>query len=193
MIDADTLKEIGVSDDLADKWGVRFTFDLVEFGITGVERESAFLGQVLHESGYLQHTKENLNYSASALMSVFGKYFPTQTLADSYARQPERIANRVYASRMGNGDEASGDGWKHRGDGFIQLTGHDNQSAYRLWAGDKGPIDPLLSAIWFWLDNDLNVYADKGDIKGLSKRVNGGYNGLEDRIAITDKAGLVLA
>ena len=187
MINANVLKASGVSCELADKWGLRFSTDLVEHDIIGVERESCFLGQVLHESGYLRSTKENLNYSVGGLLKTFPRYF-TPDQADGYARQPERIANRVYADRMGNGDEASGDGWRYRGNGFIQLTGHNNHRAYKLWSGDSATtLDPLLSAIYYWVNNELNYFADKGDVKGATKRINGGYNGLEDRIAKTGR------
>ena len=193
MIGTDELRAVGVSERLAQQWGPRFAADLPAHGIDSWSRESAFVGQVLHESGMLRHTEENLNYSADALQRVFGKYFPTRTIAESYARQPERIANRVYANRMGNGDEASGDGWRYRGRGFIQLTGHDNHKAYKLWSGDDGEIDPLLSAIWYWLDNDLSRYADIHDYDGLTKAINGGYNGLDDRLELTNRAMLALS
>ena len=189
MIDTNVLRATGVSKKLADEWGPRFSTDLEEYGINTLLREKHFLGQILHESANLKYTEENLNYSSEALQRVFGKYFTNKTIADSYARQPERIANRVYANRMGNGDELSGDGWKTRGQGFIQLTGTNNQRAYRLWSGDKSKIlDPLNSAIYYWLENDLNRYADRDETKKLTKAINGGYNGLEDRIAKTAKA-----
>ena len=188
-INAAVLKAAGVSSSLANKWGPRFEKDLKEFWINTLFREKHFLGQVLHESSNLKYTEENLNYSSDALMRVFGKYFPTRTFADSYARHSERIANRVYANRMGNGNEASGDGWRNKGEGFIQLTGANNRRAYKLWSGDPSdPIDPLMSAIYYWVDNDLNRYADRDDVRGLTKAINGGYNGLDDRIARTNKA-----
>jgi putative chitinase len=161
------------------------------FEITSVSRLSCFLAQVAHESGGFNAVKENLNYSAQGLVNTFKKYFPTLEDAQPYERNPEAIANRVYASRMGNGDEASGDGFKYRGRGLIQLTGHDN---YTLFATDMGmTIDEAIeyletyegaamSAAWFWWKNNLNVLADQEDMKTLTKRINGGTIGLEDRI-----------
>ena len=153
-------------------------------------RKAHFLAQVAHESGGLKYSAENLNYSAQGLRSVFGKYFKTNDIAALYARKPEKIANRVYADRMGNGNEASGDGWKFRGRGLIQLTGKDN---YQQFAKDYGIdcvnnpdllLDPqfaLASACWFWQKRNLNTFADKDDIVMVTKRINGGVNGLNDR------------
>lgn len=161
------------------------------FEITSVSRLSCFLAQVAHESGGFNAVKENLNYSAKGLNGTFRKYFPTIEDAQPYERKPEAIANRVYANRMGNGDEASGDGFKHRGRGLIQLTGHDNYAAF---AADVGmTIDEAIeyletyegaamSAAWFWWKNNLNDLADKEDMLTLTKRINGGTIGLEDRI-----------
>jgi len=161
------------------------------FEITSVSRLSCFLAQVAHESGGFSAVKENLNYSAKGLNGTFRKYFPTIEDAQPYERKPEAIANRVYANRMGNGDEASGDGFKHRGRGLIQLTGHDNYAAF---AADVGmTIDETIeyletyegaamSAAWFWWKNNLNDLADKEDMITLTKRINGGTIGLEDRI-----------
>lgn len=161
------------------------------FEITSVSRLSCFLAQVAHESGGFNAVKENLNYSAQGLTGTFHKYFPTVEAAHPYERNPEAIANRVYANRMGNGDEASGDGFKYRGRGLIQLTGHDNYAAF---AADMGmTIDEAIeyletyegaamSAAWFWWKNNLNDLADQEDMKTLTKRINGGSIGLEDRI-----------
>ena len=161
-------------------------------------RVAQFLAQIGHESGSLNFDIENLNYSQAALQAVFGKYFPTAQLAADYARQPEKIANRVYANRMGNGDEASGDGWKYRGRGLIQLTGKDNYSAFSSATGidvvsNPNPLanDPELAvkaATWFWTMRGLNTYADQDDIRTITKRINGGYNGLEDREAYLARA-----
>ncbi|MBP0904986.1 glycoside hydrolase family 19 protein [Mariniflexile gromovii] len=163
---------------------------LPNFGIDTPLRKAHFLSQVSHESGGLKYSEENLNYSVQGLRSVFGKYFKTNEIAEQYARKPEKIANRVYANRMGNGDEQSGDGWKYRGRGLIQLTGKDN---YRSFSNDHGIdcvnnpdliLDPevaLKSACWFWKKRNINAYADADDIHMVTKRINGGTNGLQDR------------
>lgn len=165
-------------------------------------RIAHFMAQVCHESGNFKFTSENLNYSAKALRGVFGKYFPSDDMADEYARQPEKIANRVYASRMGNGDEQSGEGWAYRGRGLIQLTGKDNYQNFSescdvdvIANPDLVAQDPALcvsAAAWFWDSRSLNRYADDDDIKTVTKRINGGYNGLEDRQEKLDNAKNVL-
>lgn len=154
------------------------------------KRMAAFLAQIAHESGGFNFTKENLNYSAQALMKTWPKRFPTTAVANQYARNQEKIANKVYANRMGNGAESSGDGFKYHGRGLIQLTGKDN---YRKFANaiDKTieetvlyletPEGAVSSAGWFWDINKLNIYADKNDFVGLTRRINGGTNGLADR------------
>ena len=174
---------------------------LPENGIDTPLRVCHFLAQIIHESGHFKTNVENLNYSASALKSVFKKYFPTDELANKYARQPEKIANRVYANRMGNGPEASGDGWKYRGRGFIQLTGYNN---YKNCKDDMHidivknpdlllvPEYALKSACWFWNKNNLNQYADKDDITTITKRINGGTNGFADREANLKRAKKIL-
>jgi putative chitinase len=160
------------------------------FEINTPSRLACFLAQVAHESGGFNAVKENLNYGAQGLVNTFHKYFPTLEAAQPYERKPELIANRVYANRMGNGDEHSGDGFKHRGRGLIQLTGHDNYAAF---AGDMGmtideAIDYLetyegaaMSAAWFWWKNNLNTWADQEDMLTLTKKINGGTIGLADR------------
>lgn len=154
------------------------------------KRIAGFLAQVAHESGGFNFVKENLNYGAKGLRAVFGKYFPTEEMALEYERQPEKIANRVYANRMSNGDEASGDGWKYRGRGLIQLTGKDNYTRFADSIGKdlEDAIEYLetaegavASACWFWHANRLNSYCDNDDFVGLTRRINGGTNGLEDR------------
>jgi putative chitinase len=164
---------------------------LPKYEINTPERIAMFLAQCGHESGGFVFMAENLNYSAKALDAVFGKYFKRGGRdAEEYARKPEKIANVVYASRMGNGDTDSGDGWKFRGRGYIQLTGRDNYTRFADSIG-KGLRDAveyvetvegaLESACWFWDTNGLNKYADACDVKKATKRINGGYNGLEDR------------
>lgn len=160
-------------------------------------RICAFLAQVGHESAGLAITKENLNYGAQGLMNTFKKYFPTMDLALQYERQPEKIANRVYADRMGNGPESSGDGWKYRGRGLIQLTGKEN---YTNFATERGlafsevisyletPDGASESAVWFWKKNNLNQYADISDMLTITKRINGGTNGLDHRMSLYKQA-----
>jgi len=165
-------------------------------------RLAHFIAQVAHESGAFNYSSENLNYSAKALRSVFGKYFTTDQAADSYARQPEKIANIVYADRMGNGDTDSGDGWRYRGRGLIQLTGKENYRACGLFIEQElldNPelvaADPEISvaaACWYWRSRQLNQYADADDIKAITRRINGGYHGLEDRQAYLLRAKQVL-
>ena len=183
------LEKMGVRSDRAQRFGPSFSTQLPEYGINTDLRQAHFLAQILHESGMCHYTKENLNYSASALRKVFGKYFSSDQVASEYQRQPERIGARVYANRMGNGDEASGEGYHYCGRGLIQLTGKENYQKFSNWSG-KEVIDdpervseeyPLLSALFYWDTNNLNTYADNDDIRGLTKRINGGYNGLEDR------------
>ena len=163
---------------------------LPKYNITSVERVAAFLAQCGHESADFTTLKENLNYSAEGLSKVFPKRFPSVDAAQPYHRQPEKIANKIYADRMGNGPEASGDGYKFRGRGAIQLTGKENYTKFANSIGKSldetvaytetlaGAIE---SACWFWNTNKLNDLADKKDIVGLTKRINGGTIGLEDR------------
>ena len=164
-----------------------------KFGINTSLRLAHFLAQAGHESGGFRLTQENLNYGAKGLVGLFGKYF-TATSAKDYERKPEKIANVIYANRMGNGSTASGDGWRFRGRGYIQLTGRDNYTAFGKSIGIDIPANPdlvateyaLSSAAWFWSKNGLNTIADKGAtsevVKLITKRVNGGYIGLVDRI-----------
>lgn len=165
-----------------------------KFGLNSNIRLAHFLSQCAHESGNFKVFTENLNYSAKGLRSIFGKYFKDDASALAFERKPEKIANRVYSSRMGNGDEASGDGWKFRGRGYIQLTGKDNYTQF-----DKSVADdilanpdlvatkyPLMSAAFFFEKNNLwkicDGGADKEDVIALTKRINGGTHGLEDRL-----------
>jgi putative chitinase len=155
-----------------------------------MNRAAAFVAQTAHESGGFNFVKENLNYGAKGLATTFKKYFPTEADAKPYERQPEKIANRVYANRMSNGNEASGDGYRFCGRGLIQLTGRAN---YTKFASDLGisvedtvayletPAGAVSSAGWFWDNNNLNQYCDKNDFVTLTKRINGGTIGLEDR------------
>lgn len=165
-----------------------------KFQINTPLRLAHFLAQCGHESGGFRLTQENLNYSAKGLNGIFKKYFPTEAAAAAYARNPQKIANKVYGNRMGNGDEASGDGFKFRGRGYIQLTGKDNYTAFGKSIGEDMTANPdkvastyaLLSAAWFFSKNGLHKIADEGAsdavVTKITKRVNGGTIGLADRI-----------
>lgn len=161
-----------------------------KYGITTIDRVAAFLAQCGHESVDFSVLQENLNYSAEGLNKVFHSRFPTVESAQPYNRNPEAIANKIYSSRMGNGDEASGDGWKFRGRGAIQLTGRSNYTAFAHSLGIdvdeavaycetlQGAIE---SACWFWNSHNLNALADERDITKMTKVINGGTLGLDER------------
>jgi putative chitinase len=175
---------------------------LAEFKIDTPLRVAHFIAQIAHESGSFRYRKENLNYSANALKGVFGKYFGSNEIADEYARKPEKIANIVYANRMGNGDTDSGDGWNYRGRGLIQLTGRDNYARCGADTGADIESDPDLlaedadtavaAACWYWQTNKLNIHADEDDIKKVTRKINGGYHGLDDRATFLERAKIVL-
>ena len=169
--------------------------DTIEkFGINTPLRLSHFLAQCSHESGNFKITKENLNYSAEGLCKIFPKYFPSVVIAQQYARQPQKIANKVYSNRMGNGDEASGDGYKFSGKGALQITGKANYKEFSDFIGEDCVENPqlvatkyfLTSAGFFFQKNKLWSICDKGStddvILSLTKRINGGTNGIADRI-----------
>lgn len=189
-ITREQLQQIIPNNPYIDQWCQALNQLLPDYGIDTPQRVAAFLAQCAHESGGFVFLKENLNYKAASLRKVFPKYFPTDELAAQYANQPERIANRIYGNRMGNGDEASGDGYRYCGRGLIQLTGHDN---YQNFADSIGVTPEEAShyletfegavqgACWFWENNNLNQYADSDDILTMTKRINGGTIGLEDR------------
>ena len=177
-----------------------------KFNVNTQLRLAHFLGQLQHESG-LKPIEENLKYSAKRLTEVFGKYFPTLEIANQYAMRPQKIANRVYSGRMGNGNEASGDGYRFRGRGFLQITGRNNYTALTKWAKANGidadyvnnpdlllrESDALIAALWFWTANDLNNYADKDDILTITKRINGGLTGINDRKTQVSKFKKILS
>ena len=188
---ASQLKQMVPGITHVDHWIEAFDQLLPDYEINTPKRIAAFIAQCAHESGGFRFLKENLNYKAESLMKTFPKYFSDRDTANAYAKQPVKIANRVYASRMGNGDEASGDGYKYCGRGLIQLTGKSNYS----WFAASLEISPdeasayletfegaAQSACWFWESNNLNTEADAGDIKKMTKKINGGYIGLDDRI-----------
>lgn len=167
-----------------------------KYDINTPERIAGFFAQCSHESGNFKFKTENLNYSADALNRVFGKYFGSKRNAAEYARKPEKIANVVYANRMSNGDEASGDGWKFRGRGYIQLTGRANYTKFAEHIGksiddaityletEEGAIE---SALFYWKIANCNKHCDSGDQKALCKSINGGFNGLDDRVSKFNK------
>jgi len=184
------LKEILPSIPYLDEWYDALSKVLPEYDITTPQRVAAFIAQCAHESGGFKALKENLNYQAASLCRVWPRLFPTIEIANQYAHKPEMIANRAYGNRMGNGDEASGDGYRYCGRGLIQLTGKDNYTAFA--ESIETPIEELpeylstfegavQSAAYFWSENNLNQYADSGDILTMTKRINGGTLGIEDR------------
>lgn len=186
----DMLEGIIGKNPYLDYWYNAICEILPVYEIDTPERVAAFLAQCAHESGNFRFLKENLNYKAASLRKVFPKYFPDDATAAAYANKPEKIANRVYGNRMGNGDEASGDGFRYMGRGLIQLTGKNNYTIFA--ASIDTPLDQIpeylqtfegavQSACWFWEQNGLNQWADKKDILTLTKKINGGTIGLEDR------------
>ena len=190
MISAKDLSVINVPPAAAEKWTPYLNMSMLKYDINTPQRQAMFLAQVAHESANFRATVENFNYSSERLQKVFVKYFSTESIAADYAGHPERIANLVYANRMGNGDEASGDGWRFRGRGLIQLTGRTNYALYSLQNANNALIEPESvgrielasdSAGWFWSTNRLNQLSDTGDIRAVTRRVNGGFNGLDDR------------
>lgn len=167
---------------------------IAKFELNTPLRLAHFLAQAGHESGGFKAVNENLNYGAKGLLSIFKKYFPTEEKAKLYERKPEKIANLVYGARMGNGPETSGEGYKFRGRGYIQLTGKDNYKAFDAVVAESivenpdlvATKYPLLSAAWFFHKNGLHKIADQGAtdavVTSVTKRVNGGTIGLPDRI-----------
>ena len=173
-----------------EHWCEALNAILPDYEIDTPQRVAAFLAQCAHESGGFVFLRENLNYKAASLRKVFPKYFPDDGIAAVYANKPEMIANRVYANRMGNGDERSGDGYRYCGRGLIQLTGRTNYQAFA--DSIETPVEQVTeylgtfegavqSACWFWENNNLNKWADAGDILAMTKKINGGTIGLEDR------------
>lgn len=188
------LKQLLPKNPYVEHWHGALAQLLPDYEINTPQRIAAFIAQCAHESGNFVFLKENLNYKAATLRKLFAKYFPDDLIAEKYASMPnkqEAIANRIYANRMGNGPESSGDGYRFCGRGLIQLTGRDN---YTFFAGSLGITveeaseylqtfeGAAQSACWFWETNNLNKWADAGDIKELTRRINGGYIGLDDRI-----------
>ena len=187
------LKELLPKNPYIDYWYDALSKLFPDYDINSPARMAAFMAQCAHESNNFTALEENLNYKPPTLRKLFGKYFPTDELAAEYCLKPnkqEAIANRIYANRMGNGPEESGDGFRYKGRGLIQLTGKDN---YTFFAGSLGiSVEEAAeymhtfegaaqSACWFWETNNLNQWADAGDILTLTKKINGGTIGLEER------------
>lgn len=173
---------------------------LERYGVTTTLRKANFWGQIYHESG-CKPIQENLNYSTDGLLKTFKKYFSTRALAETYARKPIAIASRVYANRMGNGDEKSRDGWKYSGKGFIQITGKENYKKL----SESTSIDflnhpellleeanSLIAALWYWKRIKGNNFADKNDIKSITYLINGGFIGLADRIENVEELNKII-
>lgn len=191
----------GCSARVAEKWLPYLISAMARFSINTAARKAAFIAQVSHESGRLATVEENLNYSASALLATFPSHF-TSAIAAQYARKPEAIANRAYAGRMGNGSEISGDGWKYRGRGLIQITGLDNYKTCGVATGLSLVSSPdlllnasaaALSAAWFFSSHGCNELADREDFAGITKKINGGLNGQADRLALYAQAEAVFS
>jgi putative chitinase len=191
QITREQLAQIIPRNQYLDQWCDALNKLLPDYEINTPQRVAAFLAQCAHESGGFVFLKENLNYRAESLMRTWPRHFPTMDVANQYARQPERIANRAYANRMGNGPEESGDGARYLGRGLIQLTGKNNYEAFA--ESIETPVEDVpayletfegavQSACWFWETNNLNRFADVGDILTMTKRINGGTIGLEDRM-----------
>ena len=192
QITKEQLSQLIPKNPYIDQWYEALSVLLPDYEINTPNRIAAFIAQCAHESASFTALHENLNYRSETLSKVWPKKFPA-SIAQQYAHKPEAIANRAYASRMGNGDEASGEGWYFRGRGIIQITGKNNytkcsQSLFESNVLVENP-DLLLeaeyaihSACWFWSAARLNELSDSGDIKTMTKRINGGFIGLEDRI-----------
>jgi len=197
MLNSDQLHKLGISADWVDPLNATFQ----KFGINDVKKQAAFIGQCSHESGHFKKLEENLNYSADTLNRLFGHKFKPGEI-EQYAHQPQRIANRIYANRMGNRDEASGDGWLYHGRGIVQLTGHDNfwhfgQSVGMDFVHNPAPVSqPMYAAMsggWFWAMHGCNPLAEAENWEGLTRRINGGTIGLNERIALTKQALEILS
>jgi putative chitinase len=200
-ITTEQLAQIIPGNQYVDPWCEALNKILPDYDINSVNRISAFLGETYVESAGYTALHENLNYQAASLCRVWPSHF-TPDIADQYAHNPEKIANRAYAGRMGNGDEASGDGWKFCGRGLIQITGRSNYQAFADSVGmnlDDVPAflqtfeGAIQSACWFWENNNLNSWADAWNIKKISQIINGGELGLAERIQHCDQARQVLS
>jgi len=194
-MNVDNLKALGIDE----KWLQPLLDTFIKYNISTTQRQASFIGQCQHESNNFRTLEENLHYSADGLMRTWPSRFPSRDVAEQYAQNPEKIANKVYAGRMGNTEE--GDGWAYHGRGLIQLTGRENYDNCGKGIGvvliDKPqllvePMYACLSAGWFWNKKGLNILADKLDYPEMTKRINGGLLGLADRIAKINKAKEIL-
>jgi putative chitinase len=201
MLTEELLKQVLPNNKATGDLLVALLDVLDNYEINTTNRIAGFLAQCGHESGDFNTLHENLNYSAQGLRGVFPKYFADDATAHAYERQPEKIANRIYANRMGNGPESSGDGYRYRGRGAIQLTGHDNYAQFANSVGKSIPdaityLETLEGAIesaaWFWKTHGLNATCDADDIVSMTKKINGGTIGLDDRKAKYEKAKSLL-
>jgi len=183
------------------KWLEPLNNAFQKYDISTLQRQASFIGQCAHESGNFRILEENLNYSAARLMAVWPSRFPSLDVASQYANNPEKLANKIYSGRMGNGDEESGEGYAYRGRGLIQMTGKEAYAncgsglGVDLVGNPNWLVDPkyaALSAGWFWNKKGLNSLADVQDYETMTKRINGGLNGLDDRKAKIAKALSVL-
>jgi putative chitinase len=198
MVSSEQLKQLHIGPQWVD--ALNATFD--RFNISSPVQQASFIGQCGHECGQFKVLEENLNYRAETLMKLWSKRFPTLEFANQYARNPKKIANMVYSNRMGNRDEASGDGYRFRGRGCIQLTGHANYFHAGQACGQDFVMEPdlvatpqyaAMTAGWFWNTHNLNQYADSRNFVLMTKRINGGTIGLDDRIKHIDMAIAVLS
>ena len=197
-VNAEQLQRLGIGIE----WVPALNDTFAKFGIATVKQQAAFIGQCGHECGNFKILEENLNYRAATLMKLWPKRFPTQEIANSYEKNPKKIANMVYSNRMGNRDEASGDGYRFRGRGCIQLTGHANYFHAGKACGVDFVMDPdlvatpeyaAMTAGWFWSTHGCNPLAEAEDWIALTKKINGGTIGLDDRIKQTQRAVAVLS
>lgn len=201
VITVGNLMALGATEKRAERYVDHLNRWMTLFAIDTPLRQAHFLAQVMHESQGLLADEENMNYSAAGLMRVFKKYF-TADSAKLYERQPEKIANRVYAKRMGNGNTESGDGWRFRGRGLIMVTGRENYAAFAKWVGEPRlattpemltrPEYAAASAVWYWNDKALNHYADADDIEKITRKINGGANGIVERMELLRTAKRIL-
>ena len=196
LITREVLTRMGATGANADRYVEALNAAMAMHAIDTAPRIAHFLAQLMHESGCLRLTVENLNYSADGLLKTFPRYFATRAEAEAYARKPDKIASRVYGGRMGNGAEATGEGYRYRGRGLIQLTGKDNYRAFARWCNQDVVADPdrvsgdlaVHSAVFFWQRNELNALADIDDLNAITRRINGGLNGFADRRELLEKA-----